>query len=112
MPTYDQTMRALYGAEEKWERVRAGRAMDYGGDDCPLCALYDDCSHVDGDMCPIAEDTGFRFCHKTPHYAWCEYCLTAHDGFFKVFDEKSFDLADDMLQYIRKVIKKWEGKRG
>lgn len=111
MPTHKQTIEALYGAEKKWEQVRARRAVDHGAANCPLCELYGiDCGGISGDECPIMEDSGFD-CQGTPWHEWHRYCRyrVGHRGTRKVFDEKSFDLANEMLQYIRKVIKKWEG---
>lgn len=62
-----ETYNALIASIEKWERnTEAERWKEYttGTDTCPLCSLF---HRKDCDGCPVAENTGWNFCMKTPH---------------------------------------------
>jgi hypothetical protein len=66
-----ETLEALKGSIEKWQRIEAGADTDKGTDNCPLCQLFhEDHRLTDGascDGCPVSDRTGKLFCRGTPY---------------------------------------------
>ena len=61
----ERTLRALNGAITKWENIVAGKDIDRGVDNCPLCNLFyygHDCKG-----CPVFAKTGQTACQDTPY---------------------------------------------
>ena len=63
-----KAVKALRGSIKKWERIVLGTGEDLGHDNCPLCKEY--CRESGCDGCPVAEDTGERFCDGSPYEDW------------------------------------------
>ena len=65
----ERTLTALRGSIAKWEGIVAGRNVDNGADNCPLCQTFnaeeDDDAKCAG--CPVKEMSGEPFCHSTPY---------------------------------------------
>jgi hypothetical protein len=63
-----KTLTALRGSIKKWRGIVAGKIIDGGVGDCPLCKLFrqtnDGCSG-----CPVAAAAD-NFCRKTPYSYW------------------------------------------
>lgn len=91
-------------AEEKWESILNG-GEDLGIENCSFCRQFftEDC-----EGCPIAEFTNKQNCYNTPYFQWDRY-QSAHSFTykgnirFKVFDEKSRELAEKELEFIKQV---------
>ncbi len=66
-----QTLEALNGSIEKWEKIVSGTGADAGADNCPLCNLF---NTEDSDPmcagCPVMERTGKQGCDDTPYQEW------------------------------------------
>jgi hypothetical protein len=70
----EETLHALRGSIEKWERIVAGAANN-GPDDCPLCAMFNRLFSLGArtfpgfgcDGCPVKERTGKNGCNDTPY---------------------------------------------
>lgn len=64
MPTAKQKKAALLGAIEKWKWIAAGKGVDLGTDNCPLCHLY---YRFGCRGCPVYQKTGKSDCWGTPY---------------------------------------------
>lgn len=70
-----KTLEALQGSIAKWESIVSGKGKDDGGDNCPLCQLFNN-DDVDPDSdricvgCPVAEKTDSVGCADTPYEKW------------------------------------------
>jgi hypothetical protein len=61
-----ETLAALEGSIDKWERVAAGEIADQGCCNCPLCRVF----LFAGNTCfgcPVMERTGEGGCRRTPY---------------------------------------------
>jgi len=85
-----ETLEALKGSIEKWERIVYDGARDRGAANCPLCKLFS--SWCDG--CPVAEKTGLSSCEGTPYGAFVE----------STTDEESREAALDMLNFLKGLL--------
>lgn len=100
----EQTLTALQGSIKKWERVVNGGG-DHGWQDCPLCDLFyfqnreDEC-----DGCPVAARAGKPACSGTPYTAWVKYAWKPDRGDGMVFDEKSKQLAQAELDFLKSLL--------
>lgn len=70
-----ETLAALKGSIEKWRKIRAGRLIDRGTENCPLCLIF----HSEGENgvpdlrckgCPVALRIGRPHCNDTPYVDW------------------------------------------
>jgi hypothetical protein len=61
-----ETLAALEGSIDKWERIAAGEIADQGCSSCPLCRVFlfarNTCFG-----CPVMERTGEGGCRRTPY---------------------------------------------
>ena len=64
-PTHPDTLAALKGSIEKWERIVAGTGRDYGANNCALCDRFPSCIG-----CPVMEKTGLPSCENSPYDDW------------------------------------------
>ena len=68
----EQTLKALKGSIKKWEKIVAGKGIDTGYKNCPLCKLFNSGKDCD-DACPIKLQTGISGCDGTPYEEWCDH---------------------------------------
>lgn len=65
-----KTLEALRGSIAKWEGIVAGEEVDDGGDNCPLCQIFNastDRRDPACNGCPVRERTGMPFCSGSPY---------------------------------------------
>ena len=106
-----ETLEALNGSIDKWNSIRKGKGIDRGASNCPLCNLYykhdaeGRCIACRG--CPVMEKSGLGRCLGTPYHGWVKY--QSDNGKFlpyKVFDEKSQEIADDEWEFLKGLLPK------
>ena len=96
-----ETLKALRGSIKKWEGVVAGTTADYGGDNCPLCALFFYKSACRG--CPVYEDTKIDACRGSPFIDWFE--ATRSHGYPRYArDDESVMCAVLELEYLKSLL--------
>ena len=108
----EKTLKALKGSIRKWEGIVAGKGVDKGHGNCPLCkAFYNRRTAVYPWRCPVAKDTGRDCCSDTPYSDWQYYAEERDedrdvDGDFcvMVFDERSKELAVKELEYLKSLL--------
>lgn len=66
-----RTLEALKASIAKWERNAEAKMPDeflIGGDDCPLCVMFNNEDDFPGCRgCPVFEKTGRLYCNDTPY---------------------------------------------
>lgn len=62
------TLKALKDSIAHWERIVAGEESSDGGDNCALCQRFGLVCRVDGEKCPVFQQTGIYQCTDTPYY--------------------------------------------
>ena len=77
-----ETLAALRGSIEKWDRIAAQEDVDRGTDNCPLCSIFwgrrgDRGNHCEG--CPVFIATGAISCVRTPYINFCH--MTSSNGY-------------------------------
>ena len=98
---------ALEKSIVKWELIVIGEGEDRGCGNCELCHLYTDnfCN-----SCPVMLTTGQDDCSNSPWKPWQQYQAEngKEDGplsrNMKVFDEKSKELAQAELDFLRGIL--------
>lgn len=122
----EKTLTALQGSIKKWEAIVAGTGLDAGTINCPLCQEFadktgdidDDTWREDGCVgCPVAETVGTHSCGRTPYSDWAAYTWDhRNDGAgvetnhgarhfdYRVFDDKSKDIAQKELDFLRSLL--------
>ena len=112
----DKTLTALKGSIRKWEKIVAGKGVDEGMDNCPLCQLYkleDD--SLDCSKCPVVERVGEEGegCNNTPYIMWYDYCQEQNDedciddnGNKKVGDKRSLMWTKRELKFLKGLLPK------
>jgi hypothetical protein len=73
-----ETLQALLGSIDKWEKIVDGSGVDQGSMNCALCARFvgystgqsGDCTRHDGEICPVALATGRAYCQGSPYEDW------------------------------------------
>lgn len=72
-----ETKKALEGSIKKWEDIAAGRGLDAGPDNCPLCAIFFN-ERGCGD-CPVRLKADFGGCVNTPYSDWFNHHDEDHE---------------------------------
>lgn len=88
----------------KWERIIAGKKVDYAKNDCALCKKYFRYACYG---CPVFIDTGKRHCLGTPYDAWVEHQRTEHKVQHAPFKTLCYDciiLAQNVYFYLEKIL--------
>ena len=71
------TLKALEGAITKWREIAAGKKLDLGTLDCPLCEIFytyqTEVYSCECIGCPVYEKTGKEYCSDTPYAVWISY---------------------------------------
>lgn len=110
----EKTLTALQGSIKKWEAIVAGTGYDDGADNCSLCILFIDNGAPEPEWaqdgclgCPVALAVGTNGCSKTPYTKWSGY--QSGNGRFNgntriVFDERSKELAQSELDFLRSLL--------
>ena len=80
---------------KKWEGICYAGKEDRGWRDCAYCLEYQSNACW---ACPIAFFSGEYQCRKTPYWDFNNY-----SDFDLVTDEKSKELALDMLNYVKEI---------
>jgi hypothetical protein len=97
-----ETLEALKGSIEKWEKIVAGTGADYGPNNCPLCKMFRKSRGEWWDMtcdgCPVKAHTGKDGCEDTPYDSF--------EGSYKD-DEEAAARAE--LEFLRSLLPKKEG---
>ena len=98
-----ETMKAMNGSVEKWQKIVAGEGVDGGEDDCPLCIL----SIENGcEGCPVSAHTKRTRCRNTPYQEWFDHVDDFHwreDMPYKVHCATCLSLANDQLRFLEMV---------
>jgi hypothetical protein len=98
----NETLKALKGSIEKWEKIVGCEEQDCGGDNCDLCKAH----YLNGKCrsCPVYLRSGRNYCHETPYDDWFQYA--EENGTFRVFDKKSSRLALAELDFLKSLLPK------
>jgi hypothetical protein len=102
----DDTLKDLKGSIGKWYAIAFEGGVDSGIFNCDLCKKF---SRINCEGCPVYEDTGLKGCKGTPYITWDNYINNLSDlSTYKrcVFNEKSKQLAINMLNYLRSLVPK------
>lgn len=73
------TLKALKGSIAKWTSIAAGKGVDLGDDNCPLCHEFIDLEPA-CTGCPVKKATKRSFCVNTPYDEWTEGLRAARLG--------------------------------
>jgi hypothetical protein len=105
--------KALKGSIRKWEEIVAGKGVDKGGANCPLCQLtekeYLECDKL---PCPIYTKTKMLECQGSPYPKWREHHRSNHpeeDEFLKynrVYCPTCRKLAQTELDFLKSLLSK------
>ena len=101
------TLKALRGSIKKWEGIVAGKVVDRGADNCPLCVKFvlktRTCSG-----CPVSEKTGAPGCKQSPWERW-----VCNGGGFGFTGDTPFRkrLAQAELNFLKKLLPKRKVKK-
>jgi hypothetical protein len=75
-----KTLKALEGSIKKWKKISAGKGLDLGTINCPLCQIFyrrkGDFAHCEG--CPVKKKTGKTCCYGTPYERWWKHRADKH----------------------------------
>jgi hypothetical protein len=77
----EQTLKALNGSIEKWQKIVDGVGQDHGSSNCPLCKLFNSpiederriaMSYYGEDCwgCPVMDATSKHYCGGSPYKDW------------------------------------------
>lgn len=107
----DQVHKALRASIRKWRRIAYYGGEDEGERNCALCHLFHD---HDCYGCPIAEETGERFCRGTPYRDWIRHFEDTHPDFwpsepFYVICNECERIAKEEVKFLRKLERKLYG---
>lgn len=101
-----ETLTALQGSIAKWEAIVAGKGVDDGGDNCPLCKLFIENDHCAG--CPIASHSGAAGCCNTPYDQWYRLHRPFNSVPLKAETPEQFDAAQAELDFLRSLLPVWQ----
>jgi hypothetical protein len=89
----------LEGSIKKWKKIVAGKGVDDGSDNCPLCFLF---AEGDCEGCPVAEGPGGCGCEESPYHYWADHQDTEHESDFprKVLCPECKRLAKAELNFL------------
>ena len=120
----EEVTEALEKGVEKWELVYNGLGIDYGANNCALCALCGEkeTDRLDCDKCILYVYSGELQCN--PIYSkWLDHQNDVHrescivDSFeffgvqtFKTRCDECRDIAKEMLNYLEEVLKWWKNQ--
>lgn len=98
-----ETLKALKGSIDKWERIVVHEDGDHGTNNCELCTLfyihYDDQLSCRG--CPASE----KYCYGTPYEEWDTYHKSKGNTLpVGIFDKKSYNLALAELNFLKSLL--------
>jgi len=72
-----ETLEALEGSIEKWEKIVAEKGKDLGSLNCALCGVF-----ITKDKrcvgCPVYMKTGEPLCRETPYIDWLKHHAYRH----------------------------------
>ena len=118
----EKTLTALQGSIKKWEDIVNGTGADEGCDNCPLCLEFMDGIANDPEWaqdgcagCPVAQSVGDSSCSRTPYAKWASYGYNYGENRglktprMKVFDDKSKELAQAELDFLRSLLPHGDG---
>jgi hypothetical protein len=94
-----ETLKALKGSIDKWERIVDCEGKDGGKFNCDLCSMFA-LTLAGCGGCPA----GSR-CLGTPYDAWQDYQIENYKVFdYAVFDQKSYNLALAELEFLKSLL--------
>ncbi len=95
------TLKALNGSIAKWRRIAAGKGVDKGTTNCPLCQeFYNFQTNCKG--CPVSTRTGLGFCGGSPYTTWTTTEASDWERPAKTAEEKKLAQAElDFLISLR-----------
>ena len=100
-----ETLAALRGSIRKWRGIVAGRVVDQGCENCPLCQLFflknDNCGG-----CPVFNKTGLDLCGGTPYGTWSG----TGDTYKTATTPELKRLAQAELDFLKSLLPKRKGK--
>ena len=101
-----ETLKALEGSIEKWEKIVAGKELDLGWQNCPLCRRFLAC--IGG--CPVDIATRGAGCTRTPWTDWAIHHEVAHKDkkTMRVFKNcpECKELAQAELDFLKSLLPK------
>jgi len=104
-----EVIEAVRGSKCKWVDIKAGKEVDNGGANCPLCKLFGGGIGCVG--CPISDKTLVDGCSETPYGDWVSHQIW-HNRIYPPFKsecpecemiaDEEIKFLDDLLQEITK----------
>lgn len=97
----DETLEALKGSIEKWEKIVAGTGINEGPLNCPLCQMffigheYEESKICRG--CPVMEKTGQTRCGGTPYIDYEKSFLDPREPIMKKLAQAELDFLKSLL---------------
>jgi hypothetical protein len=102
-----KTLRALKGSIKKWEKIAAGKGVDEGPDNCPLCKLFWS-ENFDCKGCPVSARAGMGGCRGTPYDEWALAVEFKDD--LKADTPRLKAIARKELRFLRSLLPKATGR--
>lgn len=107
-----ETLKALEGSIEKWEKIIDKKGEDRGSSNCPLCLLFvgyeeEECVLPDGSRkrCPL-EKKGDG-CSNIAYMNWCSHLRDQHSKKPRSVQCKTcVELAKQELKYLKSFLPK------
>jgi hypothetical protein len=102
-----ETLEALKGSIEKWDKIAAGAGVDEGVGNCPLCQLFWHVKDGCGD-CPVKQATKQNYCSGSPYNEW------EREGFRSIAQDDASDaelalrLSVQEAEFLRSLLPKEE----
>jgi len=113
----NETLSALKGAIEKWERILKGEGIDEGTNNCPLCELFFEEVHPDVTDyegcygCPVRSRTKRGGCQGTPYSIWASEAFARHGRLRKYWTADTPELralALEELNFLKSLLPECE----
>ncbi len=97
----EETLAALNGSIQKWEKIVNGIGVNEGRGNCPLCQLFPDCYG-----CPVAQITNSYGCNNSPYGDWSDHQYKFHNSGEreKVICDTCKELAINELNFIKSLL--------
>ncbi len=105
-----ETLTALRGSIAKWEAIVAGKGVDLGADNCPLCRRFNDYVNPNAGRfcagCPVALEAGLPRCEGTPYdrYQAAEEAMCDNEDEAGYHENAMAAAAKDELAFLKSLL--------
>lgn len=106
----EETLEALLGSINKWQKIVDGTETEKGPYNCALCQLFqtpvDDANDFDCVGCPVYSCTGHKYCENTPYIQWLRFRGSAIDlsKGYRATTKRQRELAQAELDFLKSLL--------